>query len=64
MSHTHRDLADAEWRMERATAEQVDCRDCGQQAGETCINLRDSLPLVKQTAHASRIKDATAREAS
>lgn len=55
---TRRQLADAEWREERERAETVDCRDCGQPAGTTCVNLHDRLPLIKQSAHRNRIKDS------
>lgn len=55
---SRRQLADFEWREERELAETIPCRDCHTPAGTTCVNLANGQPLVKQSAHRSRIDDA------
>jgi hypothetical protein len=58
------EIADLEWRMERAEAEQVPCPEpnCQAPAGETCRRITDGGLLGRLPAHHRRI--TAAREAA
>lgn len=55
---TRHELANLDWLIDREHAQTVPCRDCGQPAGHTCINLRTGQPLDRLPAHSTRIHDA------
>ena len=47
--------ADAEWRIERETAQQVACPWCKAPAGEPCINSVTGNAMRKPPAHWQRL---------
>lgn len=55
---TRHELADHEWRMTRAEAEQVTCPECHAAPGQPCTNLTDGQPLGRLPAHWRRIHTA------
>lgn len=55
---TQHEVSDLHWRMERDLAESVSCRECGQPAGHTCINVRTGKPKARFPACGKRIHDA------
>lgn len=50
--------ADAEWRMERLTAERVPCPWCAAAVGESCVSKYTGRVLAKAPAHWQRLKSA------
>ena len=45
-------------REERLLAESVPCSYCGAEAGQTCVNPVNDLPLQRLPAHVARLRAA------